>query len=283
MTHEEILHRFLQTRTPESREALIMQSVSLVHFVLGRLGISRGESGSIGCAGYGGSDYEDLASQGLLGLIEAVDHFDPTAGAQFSTYAILRVRGAILDYLRNQDWLSRSARRRAQVIQNAISDLWKETRRSPTNEEIARYLQVPLSEVENGLSDASQVFLSLDSFVDLNEGDETSLHDVVPDDNQPDPGQVFDSQDQSAQVLSALQQMNERDRLILSLYYYEELTLKEIGAVIGVSEARVCQLHARAIFNLKVLLTPDHKPSRTPAPTPKRTKTEAMRYVAHHI
>ena len=253
---------------------MIVHYAPLVHFVLSRMGISRGISnhtynannhdggGNSFCDS--GDFYGDLSSQGLLGLIEAVDHFDPYAGAQFSTYAILRVRGQILDYLRSQDWLSRSARHRARAVQNAIGELWKILHRDATNEEIADYLHIPCTEVEQALSDASQIFLSLDSFVDLNEGEESSLYDVIPDERQPDPAQIFEHENLKEQVLTALKQMSEKERLILSLYYYEELTLKEIGAVLKISEARVCQLHARAIFTLKMLLNPDQAVSRSP-------------------
>src|SRR5574342_284999 len=139
----QILDEFLATRSPELREKLVLQSVPLVHYLLGRMGVSQEMS----------NDYEDLAHQGLMGLIEAVDHFDPKFNARFSTYAALRIRGKILDYLRAADWMPRGVRKRTRLIQKTITNLWTENLREPTEEEIAVRIGTDVKEVQRGLVD----------------------------------------------------------------------------------------------------------------------------------
>lgn len=240
----EQLARFVASRDPALREAVILRYVPLVHFVLNRLGLSPAL----------GADYEDLAGYGLLGLIEAVDRYDPGHGTQFSTYATLRIRGRVLDQLRARDWLSRAARRRARETQAAMTRLWGELGRAPTDEELAAHLQLELDQLRRALADASHVILSLDAVGDQDD-DDASLHEILADPNQADPDELTAEQDLRAQMLKAVRGLPEREQLVLSLYYYEELTLKEIGVVLDLSESRVCQLHARAVLSLRAQLT----------------------------
>lgn len=232
---------FLASRSPELREQIILSHVSLVHYILGRMGISQDAS----------DNYQELANQGLLGLIEAVDHYNPGYGAKFSTYASLRIRGKVIDYLRSQDWLSRGARKRARAVQSAIGTLWERNRQEPSTEEIAALMQVERSEVEQGLVDSSLTFLSLDGMLEAQSEEDTDLHDVLPDENQADPAESLQERETMSELAGAIRQLPQREQLVLSLYYHEELTLKEIGKVMGITESRVCQLHARAILNLK--------------------------------
>ncbi len=257
----ELIAQYITTRDPGLRDALVLRYVPLVYFVSGRLGISRSNV----------MDYEDLVSQGLIGLIEAVDRYDPGYGTQFSTYATLRIRGQMLDYLRAQDWLPRTARQRAQAVQQAVNDLWGISQRTPTNEEVAEHLGLPLPKVQQSFADASRVIVSLDSFINLSQEDDVSLHDVLADEGQSGPSQIFDEGELQARVMDTLKHLPEREQLVLSLYYYEELTLKEIGVVIGVSESRVCQLHARAVLNLRAMLAAES------APTPGKLINEDRR------
>ncbi len=240
----ELFEKFLESRDPELREQIIIQYVPLVHYVLGRFGISQGTS----------TEYEDLVSQGLLGLISAVDRFNPAFGTRFSTYATVRIRGMVQDHLRNMDWLSRSARRRTRRVQEAINALWGQLQRAPTEEELAEYMQVDIAEVYQGLQDSSRVIVSLDSVFDSTGDEETSLYDRLADENQPLPDENLDEKELHAAVVTALKALPERDQLILSLYYFEELTLKEIGAVLEVSESRISQLHGRAVLSLRMIL-----------------------------
>lgn len=241
----DLLSRFTATRSPDVREELVLRYVSLVHFVLGRLGVSQEI----------GSDYEDMVNQGLLGLIEAVDRYDPNFNTQFSTYATFRIRGKVLDYMRSQDWLSRTARHRTRDIRKAITLLSDKLQRPPSDQELADYLGMDLSKVQQTLVDSSRVLISLDAVVDIDDESESSLYETLADDNQLDPSEQIGEKDLQQRLVLALKNLPERERTVLSLYYYEELTLKEIGEVLGVSESRACQLHARAVLILQSKLT----------------------------
>jgi RNA polymerase sigma factor FliA len=241
----DLLNRYLATHSADVREELVLRYVTLVHFVLGRLGISQEV----------GSDYEDLVNQGLLGLIEAVDRYDPGFNTQFSTYATFRIRGKILDYLRSLDWLSRTARHRTRDIRQAISTLSDRYQRQPSDAELAEHLGMDVNKVQQALVDSSRVLISLDAVVDVDDENESSLYDTLADDNQTDPSELVDQMDMQERLVVALKKLPEREQTVLSLYYFEELTLREIGEVLGVSESRACQLHARAVLSLQSLLT----------------------------
>src|SRR5512133_2176885 len=167
MESADLLNEFIATRSPELRERLVLQSVPLVHYLLGRMGISQEV----------GADYEDLAHQGLMGLIEAVDHFNPDFSAQFSTYASLRIRGKIVDYIRTSDWMPRGARKRSRMIEKAITTLWSENMREPTEEELASHLNTTVDEIQQGLADSNRVIVSLDTMLDAKKSEAGSLHD----------------------------------------------------------------------------------------------------------
>ena len=236
---------YFSSRSPELREALILNHVPLVRFVLGRLGLSEATR----------NDFEDLVHQGLMGLIEAFDRFDLSFGTQFSTYATIKIRGKVLDYLRSQDWVSRSVRQRSRNIQKAITQLTSEFDRIPTEEEIAKFLGEDLEKVQQTLAEASRVIVSLDALADDYLEDGVNLYDTLADERQEDPSEITLDRDQKARLIEALEQLPERDKLILSLYYFEELTLKEIGEVLKVSESRVSQLQSRAVMNLKAIMS----------------------------
>ena len=238
---DEVLNEFFTGRSPELREKLVLQSVPLVHYLLARMGITQER----------GSEYEDLAHQGLMGLIEAVDHFDPKFNARFSTYASLRIRGKILDYLRTSDWMPRSARKRTRMIQKTISTLWAEKSREPTEDEIASHLGVKLEEVQQGLVDANRVLVSLDM---LQEGTDSSLYESLSDEKDLNPAEVFEKESMLEGMSEAIRDLPEREQLVLSLYYNDGLTFKEIGKVLDITESRVCQLHARVIISLKAMM-----------------------------
>jgi RNA polymerase sigma factor for flagellar operon FliA len=240
----DILDEFILTRSPELREKLVLRSVPLVHYLLARMGITQEM----------GSDYEDLAHQGVLGLIEAVDRFDPKYGARFSTYASLRIRGKVLDYLRAVDWMPRSARKRTRQIQKTISTLWSENLREPTESEIAAQLGIKVEEIQAGLADSNRILVSLDMMMDVDQDGDGSMHEQLRDESQADPADVVEEVDLIDGMSVAIQSLSEREQLILSLYYNDQLTFKEVGKVLEITESRVCQLHARAIMNLKAII-----------------------------
>lgn len=237
----ELIAKYLSSKEAGLKEEIILRYIPLVHYVLGRLGISSNL----------GKDYEDAVSQGILGLIESLERYDPSYKTQFSTYAILRIRGQIIDHLRARDWLSRGARHRQRLVQDAIEDLWGKFQRSPTDEELATYLNLEIEQLHQTLMDTSHMVVSLDTVV-MDEGDESmSLHELLPDEKQSDPPQLYDDQELKENLSRHIKYLPEREQLILSLYYIDELTFKEIGAVLEISESRVCQLHARAILTLR--------------------------------
>ncbi|NMC12027.1 MAG: FliA/WhiG family RNA polymerase sigma factor [Chloroflexi bacterium] len=240
----ELISQYVATHDPGLREELILRYVPLVHYVLGRLGLSQSL----------GQDYEDAASQGLLGLIEAVDRYDPGYKTQFSTYATLRIRGNIIDYLRLHDWLSRGARQKSRMVQEAISQLWEKYERPPTDEELAVYMNLDIEKLRQILVDSSHVFVSLDTTMTTEGDDIVSLHELISDENQAEPSSIFEEEEMKTILIDAIQSLPEREQLVLSLYYYENLTFKEIGAVLDVSESRVCQLHARIVMTLRGIL-----------------------------
>lgn len=244
MQDVDLLNQFLANRSPAIREELVLRHVSLIHYVLGRLGVSSDL----------GMDYEDLVHQGLLGLIDAVDRYNPEFGTQFSTYATVRIRGKVLDYLRSMDWLSRTARHRSKSIQNAIQELTNRTNLPPNEAEISEYLGINLDKVHQGLLDSNKVIVSLDALMNADDEIENSLYDTLADETQVDPADIVTEEDIKTRMVGAIKKLSERDQLVLSLYYFEELTLKEIGKVLEVSESRACQIHAQAIMSLQALL-----------------------------
>lgn len=251
---KDLAEQYHATQDPALREEMILRYLPLVHYVLGRLGISSDI----------GSDYEDMISQGLLGLMDACNRYNPGYGTQFSTYAIIKIRGKVLDYMRSLDWLTRTARSRARMINEAVNSFFMENHRAPTEAELAQNLKLDIAQVQAALVDSSRVLVSLDAFEDSESNDEFSMHETLADANQIDPAETVDETETKQQLITAIKKMPEREQLILSLYYYENLTLKEIGEVVGVSESRVCQIHAHSMLSLKAaLLDEDNIPAKT--------------------
>ncbi len=283
----ELIDQYVSTLDPQLREEIILRYVPLVHFVLGRLGLSKAM----------GAAYEDAASQGLIGLIESVDRYDQKYGTQFSTYATLRIRGKVIDYLRTLDWLPRGARKRARLVQESIDELWEQLRRHPTDEEIAAHVDMTPAKVRQALVDASRIVVSLDTNVSPLGEDEATFHELIPDDSQLEPSDMVEEDELQSLVAAAIRELPEREQLIISLYYHDELTFKEIGKVLKISESRVCQLHGRIIMKLRMFesqlsqienheainpASAEHKPRKrypkggTPAPLYEKTASIAM-------
>ncbi len=242
--HSLLIEQYLATRDARLREEIILQHIPLVHYILGRLGLSQAM----------GRDYEDAASQGLLGLIEALDRFDPQHGAQFTTYATLRIRGKVIDHLRELDWLPRGARRRVRVVQEGIANLWEKLQRFPSDEELADYLNIDLATVHQAMIDESRAILSMDATVFANDDDEVSLHELLADERLEEPCKMLEEHEMRQMLTETIRALPQREKLILSLYYLQELTFKEIGLVLRISESRVCQLHGRILMKLRASL-----------------------------
>jgi RNA polymerase sigma factor FliA len=196
----------------------------------------------------------DLISYGLIGLINAIERFEPEREIKFETYAVTRIKGAIIDELRSLDWVPRSVRARARDIERANSKLEHRLQRAPTDEEMSAELQVTVEEFQNSLLEISNsTIVALDEpwAVSDSSGDEVSLLDTIQDPNAPDPTQVVDASELKDRIADAIARLPEREKLVIALYYYENLTLREIGEVLGVTESRVSQLHTKAVLRLR--------------------------------
>ena len=225
-----------------SRDELVSRYAHLVKYVVGRLGVSVP----------GLFDHEDAMQAGVLGLLRAIDAYKPEAAASFESYAILRIRGSILDAVRSLDTVGRAGREAARAIQGAIRDLQHELGRSPTESEIAARLGLPLARYRERLQAASVVTVSLDEH-DARDSDDdsTMLADNAPDPNAVDPAEEAARRDAIASLVQEIGRLGQRSRMVLALYYQDEMTFKEIGQVLGVTESRVCQIHTEAILALR--------------------------------
>jgi RNA polymerase sigma factor FliA len=229
--------------TSDARERLILNYSPLVKFVAGR--VAAGLPQNI--------EQADLVSYGIFGLIDAIDKFDPGRGFKFETYAISRIKGAIIDELRSIDWVPRSVRAKARAIERAISKLENELRRSPEDAEVAAELEWTEGELTHTLSQIS--FTGLVALDDLlaSSGDRNSSATVIDTvvDGKHDPVEAYEVDEMKHLLADAINRMPDRERLVLTLYYYEGLTLAEIGSLLGVTESRVCQIHTKSILQLR--------------------------------
>ena len=239
--------RFKQSNDQGLRDRLILTYAPLVKYVAGRLG--SGLPAHV--------DEGDLISYGLLGLISAIERYDPDRDIKFETYAIVRIKGAIIDELRALDWVPRSVRSRAREIERAIAELESKLGRAPTDEEIATKIGITEEELEESLTDISRSSIAaLDELWSVSgEGDQVSLLDTIEDTEAPSPAEALDETDVRETLADAIARLPEREKLVITLYYYEELTLREIGEVLGVTESRVSQLHTKAVLRLRSRLS----------------------------
>jgi RNA polymerase sigma factor FliA len=239
--------QYKSTRDLAVRDRLILTYAPLVKYVAGRLG--SGLPAHV--------DEGDLVSYGLLGLIGAIERYDPDRDVKFETYAIARIKGSIIDELRAMDWVPRSVRSRAREIERAIGDLESKLGRAPNDEEIAGKLGLSQEELDDSLSEISRSSIAaLDELwtVQGSSGDQVALIDTIEDTHGPEPQSALDQSEVKEMIADAISRLPEREKLVITLYYYEELTLREIGEVLGVTESRVSQLHTKAILRLKARL-----------------------------
>ena len=203
----------------------------------------------------------DLISYGLLGLINAIERFDLDREIKFETYAITRIKGAIIDELRALDWVPRSVRARAREIEKVHAKLEHRLHRTPSDEEMARELNVSTDDFQEQLVKISNsTVVALDELwaVSDSSGDAVSLLDTIHDPDAPDPQQMLAQSEVKDRLADAIAALPEREKLVIALYYYENLTLREIGEVLGVTESRVSQLHTKAVLRLKSRLQGDN-------------------------
>jgi len=237
--------RYKERGDGHARDRLILSFAPLVKYVAGRMRSALPSH----------VDEADLISYGLVGLISAVERFDPARRVKFETYAVTRIKGAIIDELRALDWVPRSVRARARAIERKSAELESRLHRAPTDEELAGALGMKLgalTQISNGS------IVALDEMWSVSPGGEpVSLMDTLGDARAPDPAGLLDATDLRDTLADAIARLPERERIVVALYYYDNLSLKEIGEILGVTESRVSQLHTKAVLRLKGRLLED--------------------------
>jgi RNA polymerase sigma factor for flagellar operon FliA len=244
------------TGDPEARQQLIVLYSPLVKYVAGRVAVGLPQH----------VDSSDLVSYGIIGLIDAIDRFDMDRSVKFETYAIPRIRGAIIDELRAIDWVPRSVRAKARAVEQAFSSLEASLLRTPTDAEVAAEMGISEHDLQEILRQVSFVGVAaLDEvFVGGGDrGDRTTLGDTIAD-GTAGPVALFEDKEAKELLGQAIAKLGERERTVLSLYYYENLTLAEIGEVLGVTESRICQIHTKAVLQLRARLS-DRRTENAPS------------------
>ena len=217
-------------------------------------------------------DEDDLVSYGIIGLIDAIERFEPDRNLRFETYAIPRIKGAIIDELRAIDWVPRSVRTKARAIEHAVTHLESTLRRTPTDSEVAAQLEMTPDAFHKALGKVSSVgIMALDEVQRSGEhSDRSTLGESLPDRTEG-PLEVFEAKESKEALLVAVDRMPERERAVLKMYYYDGLTLTEIGGVLGVTESRVCQIHTKALRQLRSKLA-DRAERAVPVSRPIRAQ-----------
>jgi RNA polymerase sigma factor for flagellar operon FliA len=228
----------------DTKEELVKKYIPLVKYIASRV--------IIGKTKY--IEYEDLVSYGMLGLMDAIGKFDNTRGMKFSTYSSIRIKGSMIDEIRKNSPISKGAMDKLNRYNSAVERLQKSLCREPSDKEIANELKITLKEmieIENYIN-----YISIVSLEDLifSEDDDIPLIGTIQDNKSPSPEKSLEKKEELEYLAKSLDMLNEKDKTVLSLYYYEGLTLKEIGKVLSVSESRVCQLHSRAIIHLRKVM-----------------------------
>jgi RNA polymerase sigma factor for flagellar operon FliA len=224
---------------------LIQQYLPLVKTVVSRLAMTLPSH----------VDIEDLYSYGQIGLLNAIRKFDPRAGSSFPTYARIRIRGAVLDELRKLDWVPRSVHKKARRVQEAIQQLMHSKGEPPSNLEVAQALKLSISEYEELLDEIRPaVFVCLDSVGENDWNSEYDPHESIPDESQPDPAEAVAKREWAVIIAGVIAQLPAAQKRVLAFYYFEDMRLREIAEVLGLSEARVCQIHAQGILSIRAHL-----------------------------
>ncbi|HEX6937492.1 MAG TPA: RNA polymerase sigma factor WhiG [Actinomycetes bacterium] len=240
----ELWQEYKKTGDAALRERLILHYSPLVKYVAGRVGVGLPPN----------IEQADLVSYGIFGLIDAIDKFDLERAIKFETYAISRIRGAIIDELRAIDWIPRSVRYKAREVEKAYAKLESELHRTPSEAEVAAEMGIGLDDLHQIFSQVSFVnVVALDELLSVGgeKGDKLSLVDTLEDTRAEDPVLAFESEETKFLLAKAINMLPEREKIVVTLYYYEGLTLAEIGQVLGVTESRICQMHTKAVLQLR--------------------------------
>ena len=230
--------------TRELREQLIIEYSQLVKLVAGRLSMYLGHN----------VEYDDLVSYGIFGLIDAIDKFDADKNVKFETYASLRIRGSILDQIRKMDWIPRTVRQRQRKLDEAVKQIEAQTGRNASDDEIAEVLGISPDELLNWQSQ-----LKVSNLVSMTEFEENGTEpamDTTYNSHFTQPEEVVEKEELKKTLVEALDALTEKERRVIELYYYEEMTLKEISKILEVSESRVSQLHTKSLIKMKKIMGP---------------------------
>jgi len=236
-------NEFKSKNDEQVREALILKYAPLVKYIAGRVAVGMPPN----------VELEDLVSYGILGLMDAIQKFDPARNIKFETYAVSRIRGAIFDELRSQDWIPRLVRQRARRLEKVYAKLENELGRAATDGEVAKELGISVKEFHELIREVSSTALvSLDDLLRLSsDSDEVPLMGLVENTDAKSPETSLEENELKMLLAEAIDKLPEKERMVISLYYYEGLTLKETGAVLDVTESRASQLHTKAILRLR--------------------------------
>ncbi len=240
----ELWEEFKKTGEQPLRERLILHYSPLVKYVAGRVGVGLPPN----------IEQADLVSYGIFGLIDAIEKFDLESAIKFETYAISSIRGAIIDELRAIDWIPRSVRFKAREVEKAYASLEAQLHRTPSEAEVAAEMGIGLDDLHAIFSQVSFVnVVALDELLSVGgeKGDKLSLVDTLEDTKAEDPVAAFETEETKYLLAKAINTLPEREKIVVTLYYYEGLTLAEIGQVLGVTESRICQMHTKAVLQLR--------------------------------
>lgn len=242
----ELWRDYKATGAKATKDRLIIHYSTLVKFVASRVAVGLPQN----------VDQADLVSYGMFGLMDAMDKFDLERNIKFETYAIARIKGAIIDELRAIDWVPRSVRAKARAVERAYSKLEAKLLRTPTDKEVAEEMGIADKELQSIFSRISFAgIVAFDEIVSGGErGEGMTLGDTIAD-RKAGPMAIFEVEETKQLLAEAINKLAEREKIVLTLYYYESLTLSEIGQVLGVTESRVCQIHTKAVMQLKVKLS----------------------------
>jgi RNA polymerase sigma factor FliA len=246
-TEEELWRQYRKTKDEGIRNRLIKQYLPLVKYVAGKLAVGMPQN----------VEFDDLVSYGVIGLFDAIDKFDPGKHVKFKTYAVTRVRGSIFDQLRQLDWVPRSIRQKTRELEDTVRRLEAQLGRAASDQEIAKELGMTEPEFEKLILKISgTTVLSLnDVWYSGEDNDRMSIGDSIESPHSRNPDAIVEKQEMKRVIVEAIGELPDKEKKVLVLYYYENLTLKEIGAVLGVTESRISQLHTKAIVRLRGRLT----------------------------
>ncbi|MBN1410610.1 MAG: RNA polymerase sigma factor WhiG [Spirochaetales bacterium] len=246
-SEEELWKLYKEKKDPKIRDFFIKQYAPLVKYVAGKIAIGMPNN----------VEFDDLVAFGVFGLFDAIEKFDPDKHVKFKTYAVTRIRGSIFDELRSIDWVPRSIRQKTREMEDTVRKLEARLGRSASDEEIAEEMGITIEEFQKLILNISGTsILSLNDVWNANdENDKVSIVDSIESPSSLNPDTIVEKEEIKRVIIEAINELPEKEKKVLVLYYYEDLTLKEIGAVLGVTESRVSQLHTKAIMRLRTKLT----------------------------